>query len=170
MVSLLRAALHPSPGPSSPPRWGCRAGPHLPPTLMKGHQKAFCVQLSPLPHWPPSPAFSAPIRNQTAWEKLGWEPAADSDLGTLPSLPSACPPRPAPHRPLQGNQGLGVGGRGKALKGIRTRTCVRTRGWARACVLSVPQDSCTRRGWGESPDWRAELWAQSSARLRKLHE
>lgn len=40
-VSLLRAARHPR-----------RAGPHLPPTLMKGHQKAFCVQLSPSPTCP----------------------------------------------------------------------------------------------------------------------
>ena len=99
VVSPLRAALHPSPGPSSPPRWGCRARPHLPPTLMKGHQKASVSSCLPLPRLPPSPAFSAPIRNQTAWEKSGWEPAADSDLGTLPNLPSACPPRPAPSPP-----------------------------------------------------------------------
>lgn len=52
-------------------------------------------------------------------------------------------------------------------------------GGARAWVMSVPQDSCTCRGWGESPDWhtyrapeacRTELWARSSARLRKLCE
>lgn len=127
----------PLPQPQPPSRWGEQStSPHLPPVLTDdvdpealprppGRPSVLSRLLPHPPPCPPLPASSAPTRNQPAWEKLGWEPAADSDLGTLPRLPSACPPRPAPHRPLQGNQEWG---RGKALKGTRTRTWARTPG------------------------------------------
>lgn len=107
--------------PQPPSRWGERSmSPHLPPVLTDdvdpealprppGRPSVLSRLLPHPPPCPPLPASSAPIRNQPAWEKLGWEPAADSDLGTLPRLPSACPPRPGPSPPSPRKPRMGEG-------------------------------------------------------------
>lgn len=137
MVSPLGAALHPSPSPSPHPGGGSRA--RLPTSLpcslvtwiprpYPGHQGGLlCRAVSyPIPLRvplcrPPLPPSGTSRRGRNwAGNRLltaTWGPCQDS----LPLAPLGL----APHRPLQGNQGWG---RGKALKGTRTRTWARTPG------------------------------------------
>lgn len=119
--------------------------------------------------WPFSPisllpASSAPIRNQPSWEDAAWEPAADRDLGTLPTLPSAPPHHRLPLTALSKETKDG----GKALKGTGTHTRAGAPGEGPAWVPSVP----VWQGWGQQhrpegdPGWRGGILGLSPLQMQ----